>query len=37
MWHWKRRPQGFKPRLRIEHTGYSGDVLWQWCAWERVA
>lgn len=27
---WKRRGRVFKPRLTLEHTGYSGDGDWQW-------
>lgn len=31
MWAWKTKGTAFRPRLTIEHTGYSGDVRWQWC------
>lgn len=31
-WRWKTsRALTFKPKLTLEHTGYSGDVDWQWC------
>lgn len=30
---WKRRARKnvWQPRLTLEHTGFSGDVRWQWC------
>jgi hypothetical protein len=30
-WIWKKSRNVFKPRLTLEHTGYSGQGFRQWC------